>query len=235
MAVEVTTEGFLLSRVTYGEADLIVHLFTKEIGRIAALARGARRSQKRFSGSLEPMHTLKVTVSEKPGSELHTLKESSIETPRLRLTQSLPSLEAAGRALSWIRKAAPAATQEARAYQALEEFFNELNTLPPNESVQGHLAAFGARLVSAFGWGLELSQCISCDKPCPDERPALISPERGGLICLACGGGPIRLAPDVRSELKRAAAGQTHLLSEDSIAPALRIVERALGAHLGIG
>ena len=47
---------------------MIVTLFTEELGKIAALARGARKSSRRFAGALEPMHTLRVTLDERPGA-----------------------------------------------------------------------------------------------------------------------------------------------------------------------
>ena len=72
------TPALVLSRVTYGEADLVVHLFTAERGRVAALARGARRSSKRFSGSIEPMHTLEVTLAERAHAELWPLRETTL-------------------------------------------------------------------------------------------------------------------------------------------------------------
>ena len=47
-------DSLLLGRSNYRDADLILTLFSQELGRVSALARGARKSTKRFSGSLEP-------------------------------------------------------------------------------------------------------------------------------------------------------------------------------------
>ena len=55
------SEALLLRRVELGEADLIVTLFTQTLGRVSALARGARRSSKRTrsvkNGSSAPPRT----------------------------------------------------------------------------------------------------------------------------------------------------------------------------------
>ena len=62
--------------VPYGEADAVLTLFTERLGRVAALARGARKSGKRLAGVLDPMHTLKVALDERPGAELLGVHES---------------------------------------------------------------------------------------------------------------------------------------------------------------
>jgi len=230
----VESPALVLSRVAYGEADWVVHLFTAERGRVAALARGARRSSKRFSGSIEPMHTLLVTLAERAHAELWPLRETSLLVPRLRLTGHLDAMARAGRALSWIRKSAPARSPEPEAFAAISEFLNELDQSPELGSDDGCLAAFGVRLLGAFGWALELGRCVGCGAPCPDGRPAWINPERGGLVCRACGGGPILLAPTLRAALLRAASGESHRIDSSDAESALRLIERALGAHLGI-
>lgn len=50
-----TTEGIVLSRSVFGEANLIVSLFTKEYGRITARAQGARAPHSKLRFSLEPL------------------------------------------------------------------------------------------------------------------------------------------------------------------------------------
>ncbi|MEI7973824.1 MAG: DNA repair protein RecO [Bdellovibrio sp.] len=52
--------AFVLRRTPYGEADWIVQLLTSAGGRISLLARGARKSVKRFGGGvLEPTHLVR--------------------------------------------------------------------------------------------------------------------------------------------------------------------------------
>ena len=47
------TDAVILRRTPVGESDLIVALFTRDHGRVSAVARGARRSRKRFPAGLE--------------------------------------------------------------------------------------------------------------------------------------------------------------------------------------
>jgi DNA repair protein RecO (recombination protein O) len=224
--------ALLLARVAYGEADLILTFFTDSLGRISALARGARRSTKRFAGSLEPMHTLHVEVDERPSGELFALREATIDRPRLGLVSSLESLEAAGRALSWLKKAAPVRTPEPLAWAVITRFLDDLEREPARQPER--LVELGMRLLDSFGWGLDLTRCVRCGKPCPLGQAALVSPDRGGLVCRACGGGPVRISGPLRAGLLRAASGEDDALPKDEVATALDLVERALAAHVGI-
>ncbi|MEQ9324945.1 MAG: recombination protein O N-terminal domain-containing protein, partial [Polyangiaceae bacterium] len=87
-----TTDALLVRLVPYRDADAIVHLFTEQVGAVAAMARGARKSKRRFT-SLEPMHTLRATVDLAAGRELGTLIETAMAQPRIALTSSLPAME----------------------------------------------------------------------------------------------------------------------------------------------
>lgn len=225
------SRALLLARVDYGDADLVVTLFTEELGRVSALARGARRSKRRFAGSLEPLHTLRVTLDERPHGELLLLREAVIDVPRTRLASDLDSMQAAGKALTWLRKAAPPRTLEPAAWDATVHFLDLLDRTPERRTER--LLELGLRLLGAFGWGLDLGRCVRCGKPCPADRTALVSPERGGLVCRACGGGPLRLSGPLRRALDLAVLGQDDVVPSAELGLALEVVERALVAHMG--
>ncbi len=229
------SKAFVLSRVAYGEADLIVHLFTDQLGVVAALARGARKNSKKFSGSLEPLHTLKVSLFEKKSSDLFGLVESDIATARLQLLNSLEKMEIASKALFWVRKTMPPQQPDARVFQETQLLLDGLNQIDETDATT-RLIYFGLSLLQALGFGIELRACVDCTRNCPPERAAYINPERGGLICRACGGGPILLSPELRQELILASAGsQLHSSwNGHDQSRALQIVERALRAHMGV-
>jgi DNA repair protein RecO (recombination protein O) len=239
------TDALLVRRVAFGEADLVVGLFTEQRGMMSAIARGGRRSTRRFS-VLEPMHLLRVTLDARPGAELATLSEASIVRPRLRLSADLARLELAGRALRWVREIAPAQTAEPAAWVELNELLDRLDTLdaldaldapdvPLPVSSEGFLVEAGLRLLVAFGWGLELTQCVRCGRACDAATSACADPTRGGLVCRACGGGRILLRPELRAQLLAAMAGDAVSLSPADIPTAVDLVEGALTVHASGG
>ncbi|HEY2408029.1 MAG TPA: DNA repair protein RecO [Polyangiaceae bacterium] len=227
-----TAQALLLRRVDYGDSDLILTLLTDAQGRISALARGARKSQKRFGGALEPMHTLGVRYDERAAAELVTLREAKIIVPRARILASLERLEAAGVALGWVRKAAPPRVPEPEVWQELSTLLDQLSDSADQSEPQVRLAAAGLRLLTAFGWGIDLLRCVSCGKLAALNQGAAVDPGRGGLVCQSCGGARIHLSGKQREALNAVGSGGS--LEQDDARVALRLVEQALKAHGGI-
>jgi DNA repair protein RecO (recombination protein O) len=226
------THALLLKRVGYGEADLVLTLLTETLGRVSALARGARKSSRRFGGALEPMHTLRIDFDERAGAELGTLRDATLERVRARLTANLDRLDAAGRALGWVRRAAPPSRPEPDVWLVLVELLDRLDAEGPVDA-RKELAESGLRLLSAFGWGIELERCVGCGKPCEPARSAMLDPVRGGLVCRSCGGARLVLAGRLRQRLALAGRGQPALEAGD-VTVTLELVEAALAAHMGL-
>jgi DNA repair protein RecO (recombination protein O) len=220
------TEALLLRRVDYGDSDLVLTLFTQSLGRISALARSARRSRKRFGGVLEPLHTLSMRLDETAGASLFTLKEARLVVVRNFLASDLARMEAAGRALAWVRKTAPVHTPEPDAWRVLSALLDELDR--PETSARLALGAAGLRLLSGFGWGLDLGRCVSCGKLCPDGRSAAVDVLRGGVVCRACGGASRMLKGATRQRLKDDA------IEAADVDAALELTEAAFRIHAGV-
>lgn len=235
-----TTLALVLRRTPYGDADLVVGLFSEQLGQISALARAARKSQRRFGGSLEPFHTLELDIEEAPGSELLHLREARIVTPRAGLLTELASMEAAGKFLGWVRHSAPAHTREPAIWGLLQSCLDELEqralrgadaALP---SARCTLAAHGLWLLDACGWRLELEYCVESGERCPEGKAALIDPARGGLVSRARGGAGLRLSGAARRRLIDTQAQHARLLDESDVDVTLQLIEGSLRAHAGL-
>jgi DNA repair protein RecO (recombination protein O) len=227
--VPTRTRALLLRRVEHGESDLVVQFFTERLGRISALARGARRSQKRFGGALEPFHTLSIEVDDPGAGDLHHLREATLERPRMQLASDLDRLDAAGRAMAWVRGAALPRQPEPPVWEAITTLLDRLDEVDRAEKPRLVLAEQGLALLAAFGWGLDFERCVRCGKPCVPGKAAMIDAARGGLVCRACGGATTRLSGALRARL---AAGTLEVADVDT---ALDLVEKMLKAHAGMG
>ena len=226
----VRTAALLLRSLPYGESDAVTTFLTEDEGKIAAIARGARKSAKRFGGALEPVHTLHVEYEDR-GRELVTLKEASVARPRLGVARSLEALDAAGAALRWARALCPARTREPEAYAAVSAMLDALDEGAPPESAR---AIVGLRLLAATGFGLELGECVQCGRVAPVDRSACVDPSRGGLVCMECGGARVVLSPTVRQKARAALAGEAPAFDPAEAEAVVRLVEIALAAHAEI-
>jgi DNA repair protein RecO (recombination protein O) len=234
VSTRITSDALLLRRVEYGESDLVVTLLTQKVGKVSALARGARKSSKRFTGSLEALHTLRIELDERPGAELATLVETKLQTPREKIMRSLSAMEAAGKALSWARRASPPRTPEAGVYDVLTTLLDRLCETAGTEATTLALAEAGLAMLSELGWGIDLERCVRCGRQAAPEQSASVDAVRGGLVCRSCGGARLRISAAARARLRRAAAGEIAALALEDGAYTLGIVEAALGAHAGI-
>lgn len=226
------TSALLLRKVAFRESDAMLTLFTPSHGKVSVMARGAMRSQKRFGGSLEPIHTLRVELSPRRNDGFE-LSACALDRTRLTLTKELARLEAAGTALGWIRKAAVEREAEPQVWNHLLAALDRLDAPEPIDC-QHLLAGLGLALLTAWGWGLELESCVRCGKPCPDGRAAFVDAAAGGVICTACGGARMRLEGGTRTRLLEVTRGNPSALLPEDDALGLDLVEAALAAHADI-
>jgi len=224
----IESAALLVRSVAYGEADLIATFFTETDGKLSAMIRGARRSTKRFGGALEPIHELSIVLDDK-GKELCVLKEARIVRPREGIVSDLDLMDAAGRALRWVRHLCPARTPEPSAWDSLRALLDVLDAqFPPLQ----HLAVFGLGLLADVGYAIDFERCVRCGKPCPDGRPAFVDAAGGGLVCMTCGGARRTIGRAVRALALRAQAREPGLVMSPAQASELiAIAEDAMSAH----
>src|SRR5687768_18461967 len=85
------TEAIVLRSIRYGEADRILHLYSRERGRIGAVAKGVRRPKSRFGGRLEPLFRVGLVLHEGRG-ELYTVTSAQTVHAHARLRERGPAL-----------------------------------------------------------------------------------------------------------------------------------------------
>jgi DNA repair protein RecO (recombination protein O) len=64
------TEAIVLRTYRLSEADKIVSLFTRQLGRLRAVAQGALRPKSRYGGTLEPLSYVRLWVFERENRDL---------------------------------------------------------------------------------------------------------------------------------------------------------------------
>src|SRR4029450_9420944 len=78
MPVEYRTRGLVLRTFDQGESDRVVHLYTESQGRVGAIAKGARRSKRRFPGTLEILSLIDVRLIDPPRAQLMRLEGAKL-------------------------------------------------------------------------------------------------------------------------------------------------------------
>ncbi|MEE8509120.1 MAG: DNA repair protein RecO, partial [Myxococcota bacterium] len=72
------TEALILRSVDFGESDRILHLLVPDAGRLTAIAKGARRSVRRFPGTLDFFNHLRVQIRRRRSGAMALLEQATL-------------------------------------------------------------------------------------------------------------------------------------------------------------
>ncbi|MDQ6846874.1 MAG: DNA repair protein RecO [Candidatus Dormibacteraeota bacterium] len=229
------TEGVILRRVDYGEADRILTVLTREHGKIGVIARGVRKSGSRLAAHTDLFARSRMQLARGRG-ELDVLTQA--ETMGL----TAPLADA--------RRAACAAVCAELADRVLESnhpddetFDLVVNALSDctdsTRDPRGALVWLTRRMIDRLGYAPQLHQCASCSTALP-ETSAWFSAIAGGLLCDRCAlsdPGAVECSVRVIKVLRVAAAGDADLyrrlrLDDASLVTLEAVAERELAQHL---
>ncbi len=181
MGQSVKTEAIVLRKLRYGEADSILQLYTREFGRIGAIAKGVRRSKSRFGGRLEPFFRLDMVLHE-GRSDLLTITSAETLDAHARLRTRAASLESASKLADFVLRLLDEREQNLPAYNLTANALALLDSDPAAARAEVELA-FRAKLVIAAGFAPELTSCVHCGA---GEGLVAFSPSAGGIVCRDC-------------------------------------------------
>ncbi len=187
-----TSRAFLLRSIDHSESNSIVTLLTLKWGKISALARGARKSRRRFGGALEPFSLIEVEI-EFRDTRLCLLKEARPLVAHMALASNLNRIDAAASIFELIREMSPKNEPLPRSFALIEEVLPLLSRIDGN-GLRVLTIATELKLLAFAGMAPGVQQCNTCRRVVPKGKKALFHPARGGVVCTSCGGGPIILS-----------------------------------------
>ena len=224
----VKTEAIVLRSIRFGEADRILHLYSKTQGRIGAIAKGARKPKSRFGGRLEPFFRLDLVLHEGRGDLMTVTGATTVDGyPRLR--SSGAALTAGARGCDAVLRLLDSAEPNPPAYNLLSRYLSLLDD-PEAPRAAGLETALSYRLKLALvaGFAPELASCARCGEA---DHLAGFAGAAGGVVCAGCEAGAFPLSEEAHTFMVEALAQP---LSEAPGAElvALRQVERAISETL---
>lgn len=198
----------MLRSVDFGESDRVLTLLTRRFGKIACIARGARRSKKRFGGVLQPFSLLGVAIEPRRAG-MPMLQSAEITKHPERIVASLDRVSAGYSGLELVRELTPEQEADDAIFDLALELIDALDA-EHGCAPAALLVCFEARLLAIAGFEPMLDACGHCGKqPKPTQR-ARFDAAHGHLVCASCGGaatGRDILSGAARSALMHAAQG----------------------------
>lgn len=118
------TPGIVLRVRPLTETSLIVHWLTERHGRLATVAKGARRARSPFHGKLDLFYEAELSFHRSRRSDLHTLREVVVRDLHPALRTDLARLRAAAYATQLIERATEPAAPVPELYTLLRDFLH---------------------------------------------------------------------------------------------------------------
>jgi DNA repair protein RecO (recombination protein O) len=200
--------------VSYGESDRVVTLFGRTTGRVSALARGARKSQRRFAGGLGLGSVGEISVRERAGAELLTLESFEVTSSHGSFGSDVARMAHAAYVAELVSKLCAPRQVELAVYDWLAEFLDRLDAEGASAE---RLRVFELGLLGRLGFGPIVAACAACGEAAATDYRW--DPDRGGTVCARCGrtGRPIRA--ETRAALARLAETPLGAAREAALPP----------------
>lgn len=176
-------DALVLNSLDIGESDLLLTLYCSQAGRINAIAKGARRSKKRFVNKLEIFSYITINFSCKKPSSLALLHEAELHTCFPHLRTSYPAYLTA----SVIQEFLLAGIKDGEGDTAL--FYLSLwalHNLQLKEQNKSTITFFLLRYLDCLGYRPELSTCGSCLQRVNPKYRYIFQLNEGTLLCCRC-------------------------------------------------
>jgi DNA repair protein RecO (recombination protein O) len=190
------TEAVVLRSLRFGEADRILHLFTKEEGRVGAIAKGARKTRSRFGALLEPFSHVELQLHRGRG-ELATVTGADLLHSHQSLGGDPYALAVGHIGLEAVLRLFIEHDPSPRAFHALVRFVDlleEPGDAPRRAPAHDALVlSFQLKLLWLAGYLPYLAACATCGS----EGPLVaFSPASGGAVCADCDDATIAISPE---------------------------------------
>lgn len=178
----VKTTAIILKSRKWGEADRIVTFYSKELGKIRGVARGARRFKSRFGATLEPFTLCHLDLFEKQGDSLYRISHVDLIESFQPLREELALMACAARMVNVVGAVTPDGDPDYRLFETLGQ---GLGSLKDSRDPALTALLFQIRLLGLTGFRPQTDQCATCGKICVAGEPQF-SPLAGGFVCFLC-------------------------------------------------
>lgn len=230
----VVTDAIVLHAFDYLESSRILRIVTRDAGVRTVLARGARRSKRRFGTSLDLYAQGSVELQIKTGRDLDTLTSFDVARARPQLAAQLARFTGA----SMIAELTLRFTRDGAdpgLFGAVAHALDDIAAATP-EQVRDLTLAGAWRVLAELGVAPSIDLCAECQSPVDADAAAVFSHPSGGVLCARC--GPMSrngrtLPSSARAALRGWLGGVAHSLADrQEVRAHQRLLREFLREHL---
>ncbi len=175
------TEGIVLKSMEFKEADKIVTVYTKDYGKITAIAKGVRKTKSKFGSSLEIL-TYSIFLIYK-GRNIDIVSQTEILESFFSTSKEVIKFAFAANCVEIVNKL----TEEREINIGLFNLLKEvLHYLRGTNDPKLLALSFKWQTISILGYRPSLNHCCRCNKSTEDQKEMYFNIREGGLVCNNC-------------------------------------------------
>jgi DNA repair protein RecO (recombination protein O) len=189
-------EAIVLRHADWGEADRLLWLFTREIGKVKVVAKGVRKPRSRKAGHLEPFTRVELLLAH--GRDLPIVTQAEAKDTYLELREDLVRVGYASYIIELLDRFTYEEGENYALYRLLSETMSRINLeTDPAFAVR----YYEVRLLDLVGYRPQLLHCVNCGAEIRAEDQ-FFSFEKGGVICPNCSAKEAGVRPVTMPALK---------------------------------
>lgn len=173
--------AIVLHRLNFAETDRIVTLYTRERGKLSAIAKGARKPVSRLAGATEALTYGRFHLA--VGKNLDIISQAEVKESFPRIRADLTRIAYGSYLAELVDKSLEEHEPHADIFDLL---LSALYLLERPNDPEKIARMFDLQFMGVLGYEPVLDRCVRCRKPIESDD-LRFSPSLGGLICRECG------------------------------------------------
>lgn len=174
--------GIVLSTQDFQDNDRILNILTPSRGKIAAIAKGARKATSSLRSGTQRLCLARFLLYE--GKSLATVTQCQVEDFFGPVRENLGRLLTA----CYLTEIAEAATVPGQPSSGMFKLLKDSLSLLGREEPSLIARAFEVKTISLLGLAPRLSSCAACGGALSWQGTVAVSPVAGGALCASCRG-----------------------------------------------
>jgi DNA repair protein RecO (recombination protein O) len=176
------TPAIVLRAIDYSETSQVLHLFTREHGKLHCIAKGSKRAKSAFHGAFDLLGVYDVIRLEKQPGSLDLLTQAEAVKEYRAVRADLGRFGAA----CWMAEFVDEMTGEAIPQPELYDLLKgSLERLDKNAPVAETVFLFFGRALAMLGYEPRMDECGMCKSRLSGPE-AYFSARDGGVVCTRC-------------------------------------------------
>jgi len=198
-------KGIILRKQDYRESDRLFIIYTDELGKIEAVAKGVRKIKSKMAGHLDLFSVVDLMVA--PGRTYYQIAGADRIKNFLNIKSNLAKTVLASFCLEIVDNFTKPEHPDFKMHELLGEILEIFDNKKIKDFLKPYILSkfFVLKMMAFLGWAPELYNCVKCkNKIIPNGN--YFDPMRGGLSCGKCGKGdlpPHQNAVKVTPQLNR--------------------------------